>query len=69
MATTSPSHKPLEDRTKLTGQPRAVFVRWRGTISPKMPAGAGHMGGGSRYMLVTEILEMKPVDEAGCAKA
>jgi len=53
----------------LTGQPRAVFVRWRGTISPKMPAGAGHMGGGSRYMLVTEILEMKPVDEAGCAKA
>ena len=52
-----------------TGQQRSVFVRWRGTISPKMPAGAGHMGRGSRYMLVTEILEMKPAEEAGCAKA
>ena len=54
---------------QLTGQPRSVFVRWRGTISPRMPAGAGHMGRGSRYMLVTEILEMKPAEEAGCAKA
>jgi hypothetical protein len=53
---------------QLTGQPRSVFVRWRGTISPRMPAGAGHMGRGSRYMLVTEILEMKPADEMGCAK-
>jgi hypothetical protein len=53
---------------QLAGQPRSVFVRWRGTISPKMPAGAGHMGRGSRYMLVTEILEMKPADDAGCAK-
>lgn len=54
---------------QLTGQPRAVFVRWRGTISPKMPAGAGHMGHGSRYMLVSEILELKPTEDAGCAKA
>ena len=54
---------------RLTGQPRSVFVRWRGTVSPKMPAGTGHMGRGSRYMLVTEILELKPVEEAGCAKA
>jgi hypothetical protein len=54
---------------RLTGQPRTVFVRWRGTVSPKMPAGTGHMGRGSRYMLVTEILELKPVEEAGCSKA
>ena len=54
---------------RLTGQPHSVFVRWRGTISPKMPAGAGHMGRGSRYMLVTEILELRPAEEAGCAKA
>ena len=53
---------------RLTGQPRMVFVRWRGTVSPKMPAGAGHMGRGSRYLLVTEILELKSADEAGCAK-
>lgn len=54
---------------RLTGQPQSVFVRWRGTISPKMPAGAGHMGRGSRYLLVTEILELRPTEEAGCAKA
>jgi hypothetical protein len=54
---------------RLTGQPRAVFVRWRGTVSPKMPAGAGHMGRGSRYMFVTEILELRPAEEAGCTKA
>jgi hypothetical protein len=52
----------------LPNQPRAVFVRWRGTVSPKMPAGTGHMGRGSRYMLVTEILELRPAEEAGCAK-
>ena len=50
---------------KLTGRPRAVFVRWRGTTSMKMPA--GHMGRGSRYMLVTEILELRSADEAGCS--
>jgi hypothetical protein len=52
---------------KLTGQPRAVFVRWRGTTSMKMPA--GHMGRGSRYLLVTEILELRSTDEAGCSAA
>lgn len=52
---------------KLTGQPRAVFVRWRGTTSMKMPA--GHMGRGSRYLLVTEILELRSADEAGCSAA
>ena len=54
---------------RLTIQPRAVFVRWRGTVSPKMPAGTGHMGRGSRYMLVTEILELRPVEDGSCAKA
>ena len=54
---------------RLTARPRTVFVRWRGTVSPKMPAGTGHMGRGSRYMLVTEILELRPAEEAGCAKA
>ena len=54
---------------RLADRPRAVFVRWRGTVSPKMPAGTGHMGRGSRYMLVTEILELRPAEEAGCAKA
>jgi hypothetical protein len=50
----------------LTGQPRVLYVRWRGTVSPKMPAGAGHMGRGSRYMLVTEVLQLRASDEAGC---
>lgn len=52
---------------KLTGQPRSVFVRWRGTTSMKMPA--GHMGRGTRYMLVSEVLELRPAEEAGCATA
>jgi hypothetical protein len=50
----------------LTGHPRALYVRWRGTVSPKMPAGAGHMGRGSRYMLVTEVLQLRASDESGC---
>jgi hypothetical protein len=27
------------------------------------------MGRGSRYMFVTEILELRPAEEAGCTKA
>lgn len=50
---------------RLTGQPRSVFVRWRGTTSAKMPA--GHMGQGSRYLLVSTILELRSADEAGCS--
>jgi hypothetical protein len=50
----------------LTGAPRALYVRWRGTVSPKMPAGAGHMGRGSRYMLVTEVLQLRASDQGGC---
>jgi len=50
----------------IPGHPRVLYVRWRGTVSPKMPAGAGHMGRGSRYMLVTEVLQLRASDEAGC---
>jgi hypothetical protein len=50
---------------KLQGRPGAVFVRWRGTTSAKMQA--GHMGRGTRYMLVHEVLELRPAAEAGCA--
>ena len=54
---------------KLTDKPRSLYVRWRGTTSPKMPAGTGHMGRGSRYLFVTEILELRSADEAGCSAA
>ena len=53
----------------LTERPAAVLVRWRATVSPKMPAGAGHMGRGSRYMLVTEVLSLSASDRAGCTSA
>jgi hypothetical protein len=54
---------------KLTGRPRTLFVRWRGTVGPKMPAGAGHMGRGSRYMLVTQVISLHASDEKGCTSA
>ena len=44
-----------------------LTVRWRGTISGQMPA--GHMGRGSRYMLVTEIVDIKPLEGAGMCGA
>ena len=50
----------------LVGQPRVLYVRWRGTVSPKMPAGTGHMGRGSRYLLVTEVLQLRASNESGC---
>ena len=40
-----------------------LAVRWRGTISPRMPA--GQMGRGSRYMLVTSVLEIRPLPSGG----
>lgn len=40
-----------------------LAVRWRGTISPRMPA--GHMGGGTRYMLVTRIIDIRPLPDVG----
>ena len=53
----------------LTGHPRRLFVRWRGTVSPKMPMGAGHMGRGSRYMLVSQVIAVRASDELGCTSA
>jgi len=44
-------------------------VRWRATVGPKMPMGAGHMGRGSRYMLVTEVLSLSASGRAGCTSA
>src|SRR5678815_1115690 len=64
------SNDALRQRDSLTkslaGQPRRLYVRWRATVGPKMPAGAGHMGRGSRYMLVTEVLQLRASDESGC---
>jgi hypothetical protein len=64
------SNDALRQRDSLArgveGQPRTLYVRWRGTVSPKMPAGAGHMGRGSRYMLVTEVLQLRASDASGC---
>ena len=43
-----------------------LAVRWRGTISQRMPS--GHMGRGTRYMLVTSVLDVRPLPDAGaCA--
>jgi hypothetical protein len=43
----------------------ALAVRWRGTTSPRMQA--GHMGQGSRYLLVTQVLEVRPLlSKEGC---
>jgi hypothetical protein len=53
--------------TKLRGQQGAVFVRWRGTTSAKMQA--GHMGRGTRYMLISEVLELRPSTDATCSTA
>ncbi|NUO96092.1 MAG: hypothetical protein HOQ14_16540, partial [Gemmatimonadaceae bacterium] len=41
----------------------AVAVRWRGTISERMPA--GQMGRGTRYMLVHQVLEVRPLPAEG----
>jgi hypothetical protein len=40
-----------------------LAVRWRGTISPRMPA--GHMGHGTRYLLVSKIIDIRPLPDAG----
>jgi hypothetical protein len=40
-----------------------LSVRWRATIGPRMQA--GHMGGGTRYMLVTKIIDIRPLPDAG----
>ncbi len=38
---------------------KGLTVRWRGTVSDRMPA--GHMGHGTRYLLVSRILEIRPL--------
>jgi hypothetical protein len=43
----------------------ALAVRWRGTASDRMPAGM--MGRGTRYLLVTEILDVQPVPSTTAA--
>jgi hypothetical protein len=40
-----------------------LAVRWRGTISERMPA--GHMGHGTRYLLVSRIIDIRPLPESG----
>ena len=44
-----------------------LAVRWRASVSPRMPAGM--MGHGTRYMLVTEIIEVKPLPSGGACQA
>jgi len=38
---------------------KGLVVRWRGTVSDRMPA--GHMGHGTRYILVSKIIEIRPL--------
>lgn len=40
------------------GPTDGLYVRWKGRVSTRMPAGM--MGRGTRYILVTEVLEIKP---------
>jgi hypothetical protein len=49
------------------GTAGTVFVRWRGTTSMKMRA--GHMGRGTRYMLVHEIVDLRAESPEDCATA
>lgn len=41
----------------------ALAVRWRGSTSARMPAGM--MGRGTRYLLVTRVLEVRPLPPEG----
>jgi hypothetical protein len=53
----------------LRGMPRkpteGLAVTWRATVSPRMRGGAGQMGRGSRYMLVTRIVSLHPLSGNG----
>ena len=64
-----PSNDALRQRDSLIAalpgsSRRAFFVRWRGLITAKGPA--GHLGQGTRYIHVAEILELRPVSIADC---
>lgn len=51
---------------RLTSRPtQGLAVQWRGTVGPRMRGGAGHMGRGTRYLLITEIISLRPIEEAG----
>ena len=43
-----------------------VFVRVRGIAGARIPMGAGHMGGSTRYFRLFEVLDMKKADGATC---
>jgi hypothetical protein len=45
----------------------ALAVRWRGTVSARMPA--GQLGRGTRYLLVHEVLEVRPLPSEGACGA
>ena len=65
---TEPARLQRDSLLRAVSQPPtgALAVRWRGTISTRMPA--GHMGRGTRYMLVTEVMEVRPLTGMGmCA--
>lgn len=65
---TEPARLQRDSLLRAVSQPAtgALAVRWRGTISTRMPA--GHMGRGTRYMLVTEVIEVRPLTGMGmCA--
>jgi len=51
--------------TLATRPSRGVAVHWRATLGPRMRGGAGHMGRGTRYLLVTEIISLRTLEEAG----
>ena len=40
------------------GPTDGLYIRWRARVGTRMPAGM--MGRGTRYMLVTEVLEIRP---------
>ncbi len=40
------------------GTTDGLYVRWKGTVGKRMPAGM--MGRGTRYILITEVLEIRP---------
>ena len=52
---------------RITSPTNGLAVRWRATVGPRMPAGM--MGYGTRYMLVTEIIEVRPLPAAGACQA
>ncbi len=49
---------------------QGLAVQWRATVSPVMRSGAGQMGRGSRYVLVTRVLSLRALgDEGACGPA